>query len=206
LRGDDARLRLRREVNARRVPRWGAGAVDSLDSRRGAASCLAMPAPPPPPSAGKVTGQTRMLLFRHVGKTSSIPPSTGGLMAAIVVVARRRKEYHVVAAVEGHELKTPETKHLPGLERLLKTTHLELDGKLFVNTQQAPTWRANCRRFDPGGVPGPTSELSPRVPAQMGQRETKHKRGEKQQRGNLRPPCCPAPRSGALAVVGYKRP
>jgi hypothetical protein len=27
----------------------------------------------------------------------------------------------------------------------------ELDGKLFVNTQQAPTWRANCRRFDPGG-------------------------------------------------------
>jgi hypothetical protein len=37
------------------------------------------------------------------------------------------------------------------LERLLETTHLELDGKLFVNTQQAPTWRANCRRFDPGG-------------------------------------------------------
>jgi hypothetical protein len=34
---------------------------------------------------------------------------------------------------------------------LLETTHLELDGKLFVNTQHAPTWRANCRRFDPGG-------------------------------------------------------
>jgi hypothetical protein len=34
---------------------------------------------------------------------------------------------------------------------LLETTHLELDGKLFVNTQQAPTWRANCRCFDPGG-------------------------------------------------------
>jgi hypothetical protein len=76
-----------------------------------------------------------MLLFRHVGKTSSIPPPDG----AIVVVARRRKEYHVVAAVEGHELKTPKTKHRPGLERLLETTHLELDGKLFVNTQQAPT-------------------------------------------------------------------
>jgi hypothetical protein len=151
LRGDDARLRLRCEVNARRVPRWGAGAIDSLDSRRGAASCLAMPAPPPPPSAGKVAGQTRMLLFHHVGKTSSIPPPAGGLTAAIVVVARRRKEYHVVAAVEGHELKTPETKRRPGLERLLETTHLELDGKLFVNTQQAPTWRANCRRFDPGG-------------------------------------------------------
>jgi hypothetical protein len=118
LRGNDARLRLRREVNARRVPRWGAGAVDSLYSRRGTASCLAMPAPPPPPSAGKVTGQTRMFLFRYAGKTSSIPPPAGGLTAAIVVVTRRRKEYHVIAAVEGHELKTPET-------------------------EQAPTWRAN---------------------------------------------------------------
>jgi hypothetical protein len=136
LRGNDARLRLRREVNAQRVPRWGAGAVDSLDSRRGAASCLAMPAPPPPPSAGKVMGQTRMLLFRHVGKTSSIPPPAGGLTAAIV---------------EGHELKTPETEYRPGLEWLPETTHLELDGKLFINTQQAHTWRANCRRFDPGG-------------------------------------------------------
>jgi hypothetical protein len=95
-----------------------------------------MPAPSPPSS---------------VGKTSSIPPPAGELTAAIVVVARRRKEYHVVAAVEGHELKTPETEHRPGLKRLLETTHLELDGKLFVNTQQAPTWRANCRRFDPGG-------------------------------------------------------
>jgi hypothetical protein len=149
--GNGARLRLRREVDARRVPRWGAGAIDSLDSRRGAASCLAMPAPPPPPSVGKVTGQTRMLLFCHVGKTSSIPPPAGGLTAAIIVVERRRKEYHVIADVEGHELKTPETEHRPGLKRLLETTHLELDEKLFVNTQQSPTWRANCRRFDPGG-------------------------------------------------------
>jgi hypothetical protein len=132
LRGNEARLRLKREVNARRVPRWGAGVVDSLDSRRGAASCLAMVASPPPPSAGKVTGQTRMMFFHH--KTSSIPPPAVGLMAAIVVVARRRKEYHVGATVEGHELETPETEHRPGLERLLETTHLELDGKLFVNT------------------------------------------------------------------------
>jgi hypothetical protein len=76
-----------------------------------------------------------MLFFRHVGKTLLIPLPAGGLTAAIVAVARRRKEYHVVAAVEGHELKTPETEHRPGLERLLETTHLELDGKLFVNTQ-----------------------------------------------------------------------
>jgi hypothetical protein len=147
-----------------------------------------------------------MFLFCHVGKTSSILPPAGELMAAIVVVARRRKEYHVVAAVEGHELKTPETKHRPGLERLLETTHLELDGKLLVNTQQAPTWRANCRRFDPRG------SLDRRVNCRrMSQtrwvgvrRSTKGARIR--QRGNPRPLCCPAPRSGALAVGGYKRP
>jgi hypothetical protein len=92
-----------------------------------------------------------MLLFRHGGKTSPSPPSPDGLTTVVVVVARRRKEYHVVAAVEGHELETPKTEQRPGLKRLLETTHLELDGKLFVNTQQAPTWRANYRRFDPGG-------------------------------------------------------
>jgi hypothetical protein len=201
LRGNDARLRLRREVNGRRDPRWGTGAVDSLDSRRGAASCLAMPAPPPPSSVGKVTGQTRMLLFRHVGKTSSIPPPAGGLTAAIAVVARRRKEYHVVAAVEGHELKTPETEQRPGLERLLETTHLELDGKLFINKQQAPTWRANCRCFDPGG------SLDRRVncccvsqPRWVGAR--RNTRG-KTVRGIVAS-CCPAPRADALAVGGYK--
>jgi hypothetical protein len=95
-----------------------------------------------------------MLFFHHAGKTSSILLPAGGLSAAIVAVAWRGKEYHVVAAVEGHELKTPETEHRPGLERLLETAHLELDGKLFVNTQQAPTWRANCRRFETGGSLG----------------------------------------------------
>jgi hypothetical protein len=153
-RGDGARLRLRREVDTRCAPRWGAGAVDLLDSRRGAASCLALAALPSPPSAGKEAGRARGLFFRHAGKTSSIPPPAGGLSAAIVVVARRWKEYHVVAAVEGHELKTPETEHRPGLERLLETAHLELDGKLFVNTQQAPTWRANCRCSETGGPLG----------------------------------------------------
>jgi hypothetical protein len=92
-----------------------------------------------------------MLFFHHAGKTSSIPPLVGGMTAAIIVVTRRRKEYHVVAAVEGHELETPEMELRPGLERSLETPHLELDGKLFVNTQQAPIWRANCQRFDPGG-------------------------------------------------------
>jgi hypothetical protein len=94
------------------------------------------------------------LLFHHAGKTSLIPSPARGLSAATVVVARRWKEYHVVAAVKGYELKTPKTEHRLGLERLLETAHLELDGKLFVNTQQAPTWRANCQRSETGGSLG----------------------------------------------------
>jgi hypothetical protein len=123
-----------------------------------------------------------MSSFHHVGKASSISPPTGGLSTAIVAVAWRGEEYHVVAVVEGHELKTSETEHRPGPERLLETSHLELDGKLFVNTQQAPTWRANCRCFETRGVPRPTSELSPRAPAQMGRREAEHEGGKSSQR------------------------
>jgi hypothetical protein len=92
-----------------------------------------------------------MLLFRHGGKTSSSSPPPGELTTIVVAVALRGEEYHVVAAVEGHELEAPKVEHRPGLKRLLKATHLELNGKLLVNTQQSPTWRANCRRFDPRG-------------------------------------------------------
>jgi hypothetical protein len=118
-----------------------------------------------------------MLLFHHGRKTSSSPPPPGGLTTAVVAVVLRRKEYHVVATIEGHELETPETEQRPGLKRLVETTHLELDGKLFVNTQQTPTWRANCRRFDPGGSLDRRVKLSLRVPAQMGRREMEHKGG-----------------------------
>jgi hypothetical protein len=92
-----------------------------------------------------------MLLFHHRGKTSSSLPPPGELTTVVVAVALRGEEYHVVAAIEGQELETPETEQRPERKRLLETTHLELNRKLFVNTQQAPTWRANCRRFDPGG-------------------------------------------------------
>jgi hypothetical protein len=37
--------------------------------------------------------------------------------------------------------------------------------------------------FRPRGVPGPMSKLSPRVPAQMGRRETEHEGGKKQAKG-----------------------
>jgi hypothetical protein len=66
--------------------------------------------------------------------------------------------------------------------------------------------------FRTRGVPGPTSKLSPRAPAQMGRRETERKGGRRSRRETgvkeetrgLR--VCPASRSGALAVGGYKRP
>jgi hypothetical protein len=175
LRGNDIRCCLRCKDNARHVPRWGAGVVDSLDRRRGVASCLATVAPSPPPAARRVAGQTRKLPFRHVGKTSLSSPPPGELTAVDVIVALRGEEYHVVAAIEGHELETPEVEHRPGLKRLLETTHLELNEKLFVNTQQAPTWRDNCRRFDPRGSLDRQVNLSLRVPSQMGWREMEHK-------------------------------
>jgi hypothetical protein len=161
-RGNDIRRCLKCEDNTRHVPRWGAGVVDSLwtDSGRGAASCMATVAPSPPPAARRVAGQTRMLLFRHGGKMSSSSPPPGELTTVVDAVALRGEEYHVVAAVEGHDLETPEAEQRPGLKRLLKTTHLELNGKVFVNTQQAPTWRANYRHFGPGGPSTePTSEF-----------------------------------------------
>jgi hypothetical protein len=37
--------------------------------------------------------------------------------------------------------------------------------------------------FRPRGVPGPTSKLLPRVPAQMGRREAEHEGGKKQAKG-----------------------
>ena len=108
-----------------------------------------------------------MLLFRHGGKTSSSSPLPGELTTVVVVVLQG-EEYHVVAAIEEHELETPEAEHRPGLKRLLKATHLELNGKVFVNTQQAPTWRANCRRFGPTRTVYRLVNLLLRVPAQMG--------------------------------------
>jgi hypothetical protein len=36
----------------------------------------------------------------------------------------------------------------------------------------------NCRCFETRGVPGPTSELSPRAPAQMGRRKAEREGGK----------------------------
>jgi hypothetical protein len=137
-----------------------------------------MVAPSPPPSARRVAGSIGVLLFRR-GEMLSLSSPPPGESETVVVVAPRGEEYHVVAAVEGHELETPEVEHRPGLKRLLKTPHLELNGKVFVNTQQAPTWRANCRRFGPAGSLDRRVKLSLRAPAQMVWRGMEHKRWDK---------------------------
>jgi hypothetical protein len=127
LRGSNTHRCPKCEDNTRHVPRRGAGVVDSLwsDSRQCAASRMATVAPSPPP-VRRVAGQTRVFLFCHGGKSSSSSSSPGG-PTIVVAVALRGEEYHVVAAVTGHELETPEAEHRPWLKRLLKATHLELN-------------------------------------------------------------------------------
>jgi hypothetical protein len=169
LRGSDTHRCLRCEDNTRHGPRRGAGVVDSLwpDSRQGAASCMATVAPSPPPPVRRVAGQTRVFLFCHGGKSSS-SSSPSGELTTVVVVALRGEEYHIVAAVAINELETPEAEHRPRLKRMLKATHLELNGKVFVNTQRAPTWHANCRRFGPARSVSQPVNLLLRAPAQIG--------------------------------------
>jgi hypothetical protein len=167
--GSNIRRCLRCKDNTRHVPRRGAGVVDSLwsDSRRGATSCLATVAPSPPPPARRVAGQTRELLFRHGGKLStSLPPP--GEPTTVVVVVLRGEEYHVVAAVAGHELETLEAEHRPGLKRLLKIVHLELNRKVFVNTQQDPYLALQLSAFRTREDPQPTSEFVAACPCQDG--------------------------------------
>jgi hypothetical protein len=108
-----------------------------------------------------------VFLFCHGGKSSSSSPPSGELTTVVAVVLCG-EEYHVVAAFAGHELETPEAEHSPWLKRLLKATHLELNGKVFVNTQRAPTWRANYRRFRPARSVSQPVNLLLRAPAQMG--------------------------------------
>jgi hypothetical protein len=46
--------------------------------------------------------------------------------------------------------------------------------RLFVLQEEE---QGKCRHFETRGVPGPTSKLSPRAPAQMGRREAKREGG-----------------------------
>jgi hypothetical protein len=63
--------------------------------------------------------------------------------------------------------------------------------------------------FRTRGVPGPTSKLSPRAPAQMGRRETERERGEKpegdrRKRGNPRRSCLSRTQVGCACSRGLQ--
>jgi hypothetical protein len=108
-----------------------------------------------------------VFLFCHGGKPSSSSPLPGE-PSTVVAVALRGEEYHVADAVKRHELETPEAEQRSRLKRLLEAAHLELNGEVFVNTQRAPTWRANCRCFGPARTINRPVNLLLCVPAQMG--------------------------------------
>jgi hypothetical protein len=75
------------------------------------------------------------VFFRHGGMSSPSSPPPGEPTTVVVVVLRG--EYHVVAAVGEHELEAPKAEHRPGLKRLLKIVHLELNGKV-LSTRSDP--------------------------------------------------------------------
>jgi hypothetical protein len=78
-----------------------------------------------------------MFLFCHGEMSSSSSSPSPGEPTTVVVVVLRGEQYHVVATVGGHELETPKAEHRPGLKRLLKIVHLELNGKV-LSTRSAP--------------------------------------------------------------------
>jgi hypothetical protein len=78
------------------------------------------------------------------------------------------EEYHVVDVVGGHELETPKAEHRPGLKRLLKIVHLELNGKVFVNTQQDPYLARLLSAFWTREDPQPASEFVAACPCPDG--------------------------------------
>jgi hypothetical protein len=55
--------------------------------------------------------------------------------------------------------------------------------RMDATTVATSTTSSLVSAFRPRGVPGPTSELSLRDPAQMGRREAEHEGGKKQAKG-----------------------
>jgi hypothetical protein len=94
-------------------------------------------------------GLTRVSLFCP-GKRSSSGSPPPGEPTTVVAVVLRGEEYHVVAAVGGHELETPKAEHRPGLKRLLKIVHLELNGKVLSTRSEPLPGPPTVGVLDPG--------------------------------------------------------
>jgi hypothetical protein len=91
-----------------------------------------------------------LFLFCHGGKPSSSSPLPGE-STTVAAVALRGEEYHVVVAVKGHELETPEAEHRPRLKRLLEATHLELNGKCSLTRSEPLPGAPTVAVSDPRG-------------------------------------------------------
>jgi hypothetical protein len=98
------------------------------------------------------------LVMPSPGCTSStgtvIPAQCSLALGELIVVVRwvpGWEEDHVLAVAEGHELQTLEPDHRSQRKWLFGVRHPEKWQESDVDTQQSPTWRANCRCLDPGG-------------------------------------------------------
>jgi hypothetical protein len=108
-----------------------------------------------------------VFLFHH-GEMSSSGSPRSGEPTTVVAIVLRGEEYHVVAAVGGHELESPKAEHRPRPKRLLKIVHLELNEKVFVNTQQDPYLARQLSVFWTREDPQPTSEFVAACPCPDG--------------------------------------
>jgi hypothetical protein len=78
-----------------------------------------------------------------------------------------------------------------------------------VHTSSQAQYITQLSTFRTRGVPGPTSKLSPRAPAQMGRRETEREGGKKpegdmRKRGNPRPSCLSRTQVGCACSRGLQ--
>ena len=96
--------------------------------------------------------------------SSGSPPR--GEPTTVVAIVLRGEEYHVVAVVGGHELETTKAEHRPGLKRLLKIVHLELNGKV-LSTRSDPLPGAPTMVFWTRGTLNRLVNFMLRVPARM---------------------------------------
>jgi len=104
----------------------------------------------------------------------------------------------------------PKRSTVPGWKGCWRLPIWSLTGSCS-STRSSPYLARQLSAFRTRGVPGPTSKLSLRALAQMGRRETEREGGRSRRETGVRGETrglrvCPAPRSGALAVGGYKRP
>jgi hypothetical protein len=99
-----------------------------------------------------------------------------------------------------------------------KMKHLRMDlmnstlpwkrSNYMVDCKSIFSYYDNLVGVSTSGVPGPTSKLSPRVPAQMGRRETEHEGGRKGDRRKGKPAAfvLSCAQVGCACSRGYKRP